>query len=50
VQDAKPVDISERKKREKEYMKGKIKQLEVNSKSKNIIVLYRGINEYRKGL
>jgi hypothetical protein len=35
---------------ERKYLDSKIKQLEVNSKTKNIILLYRGINEYRKGL
>ena len=52
IQDTKLVDIPERKKkeREREYTKGIIKHLEVNSKTKNIIVMYRGVNEYRKGL
>jgi hypothetical protein len=31
-------------------MKGKIKKLEVKSKTKNIIIFYSAINEYRKGL
>ena len=33
----------------KEYLKPKIDELETNSKIKNIIDLYRGINEFKKG-
>jgi hypothetical protein len=32
-----------------EYVKGKINELETNSKNKNIRYLYRGINEFKKG-
>jgi hypothetical protein len=31
-----------------EYLKDKINELESNSKNKNIRVLYRGINEFKK--
>jgi hypothetical protein len=33
----------------REYLKGKINELETNYKSKNIRDLYRGINEFKKG-
>jgi hypothetical protein len=33
----------------KEYLKGKINELETNNKNKNIRDLYRGINEFKKG-
>jgi hypothetical protein len=35
--------------KKKEYLKGKINELETNSKTKNIRDLYRGINEFKKG-
>jgi hypothetical protein len=34
---------------EREYLKGKINELESNSKNKNIRDLYRGINDFKKG-
>jgi C4-type Zn-finger protein len=33
----------------KTYMKAKIKELETNSKFKNVRDLYRGINNFKKG-
>jgi hypothetical protein len=35
--------------KEGEYLKDKINELKPNSKNKNIIDLYRGINEFKKG-
>jgi hypothetical protein len=35
--------------KKREYMKGKINELETNNKNKNIRGLYRGINEFKKG-
>jgi hypothetical protein len=35
--------------KEREYLKGKINELETNNKNKNIRDLYRGINEFKKG-
>jgi hypothetical protein len=35
--------------KKREYLKGKIKELESNSKNKNIRDLYRPINEFKKG-
>jgi hypothetical protein len=35
--------------KKREYMKGKINDLESNNKNKNIRDLYRGINEFKKG-
>jgi hypothetical protein len=35
--------------KKREYMKDKIKELESNSKNKNIRDLYRGINAFKKG-
>ena len=35
--------------KKKEYLKAKIDELETNSKIKNISVLYRGINDFKKG-
>jgi hypothetical protein len=35
--------------KKREYFKGKINELEINNKNKNIRDLYRGINEFRKG-
>jgi hypothetical protein len=32
----------------REYLKGKINELETNNKNKNTTVLYRGINEFKK--
>jgi hypothetical protein len=37
------------RKKKREYLKGKVNELESNSKSKNIRDLYRGINELKKG-
>jgi hypothetical protein len=37
------------RKKEREYLKGKINGLEANNKNKNIRDLYRGINEFKKG-
>jgi hypothetical protein len=34
--------------KKKEYLKAKINELETNSKNKNIRVLYRGINDFKK--
>jgi hypothetical protein len=34
--------------KKREYLKGKINELETNSKNKNIRDLYRGINEFKK--
>jgi hypothetical protein len=33
----------------REYLKDKINELATNSKNKNIIDLYRGINEFKRG-
>jgi hypothetical protein len=35
--------------KKKEYLRGKINELETNNKNKNIRDLYRGINEFKKG-
>jgi hypothetical protein len=35
--------------KEREYLKGKINELETSNKNKNIRDLYRGINEFNKG-
>jgi hypothetical protein len=35
--------------KKREYLKAKIKELETNSKNKNIRELYRGINDFKKG-
>jgi hypothetical protein len=35
--------------KKREYLKGKINELETNNKNKNIRELYRGINEFKKG-
>jgi hypothetical protein len=35
--------------KKREYLKGKINELESNNKNKNIRDLYRGINEFTKG-
>ena len=37
-------------KNKREYLKDKIDELETNSKIKNIRHLYRGINDFKKGL
>jgi hypothetical protein len=37
------------RKKKREYLKGKINELETNNKNKNIRDLYRGINEFKKG-
>jgi hypothetical protein len=37
------------RKKEREYLKGKINELESNSKNKNTRDLYRVINEFKKG-
>jgi hypothetical protein len=33
----------------REFLKGKISELAMNSKNKNIRDLYRGINEFKRG-
>jgi hypothetical protein len=33
----------------REYLKDKFSELAINSKNKNIIHLYRGINEFKRG-
>jgi hypothetical protein len=35
--------------KKREYLKGKINELEMNSKNKNIGDMYRGINEFKRG-
>jgi hypothetical protein len=35
--------------KKREYLKGKINELAMNSKTKNIRDLYRGINEFKRG-
>jgi hypothetical protein len=35
--------------KKREYLKGKINELETSNKNKNIRDLYRGINEFKKG-
>jgi hypothetical protein len=35
--------------KKREYLKYKINEIELNSKNKNIIYLYRGITEFKKG-
>jgi hypothetical protein len=35
--------------KKKEYLKGKINELAMNSKNKNIRDLFRGINEFKRG-
>jgi hypothetical protein len=35
--------------KKREYLKGKINELEINNKSKNIRDLYTGINQFKKG-
>jgi hypothetical protein len=35
--------------KKREYLKGKINELETNNKNKNIRDLYRGINEFKEG-
>jgi hypothetical protein len=37
------------RKRKREYLRGKINELETNNKNKNIRDLYRGMNEFKKG-
>jgi hypothetical protein len=37
------------RKKKREYLKGKINELEINNKNKNIRDLYRGINEVKEG-
>jgi hypothetical protein len=37
------------RKKQREYLKGKMNELESNSKNKNIRDLYRGITEFKKG-
>jgi hypothetical protein len=34
--------------KKREYLKGKVNELETNNKNKNIRDLYRGINEFKK--
>jgi hypothetical protein len=43
----KPADISGNKNRK--CLKGRINDLAMNSKNKNITDLYRGINEFKRG-
>jgi hypothetical protein len=35
--------------KKREYLKGKINELETNNKNRNIKDLFRGINEFKKG-
>jgi hypothetical protein len=35
--------------KKREYVKGKINELETNNKNKNIRNVYRGINEFKDG-
>jgi hypothetical protein len=35
--------------KKREYLKGKINELEINNKTRNIRDLYIGINEFKKG-
>jgi hypothetical protein len=35
--------------KKREYLKGKINELAMNSKNKNIRDMYRGINEFKRG-
>jgi hypothetical protein len=35
--------------KKRKYLKGKITEIELNSKNKNIRHLYRGITEFKKG-
>jgi len=35
--------------RNTEYLEGKINELEINNKNKNIIAFYRNINELKEG-
>jgi hypothetical protein len=35
--------------KKREYLRGKINELETNIKNKNIRDLYRGVNEFKKG-
>jgi hypothetical protein len=37
------------RKHEREYMKGKINELQTNNKNKTLRDLYRGINEFNRG-
>jgi hypothetical protein len=37
------------RKKKRESLKGKINELEINNKNKNIRDLYGGINEFKKG-
>jgi hypothetical protein len=37
------------RKKEREYLKGRINELETNNKNKNIRDLYKSINEFKKG-
>jgi hypothetical protein len=37
------------RKKKREYLKGKINELETKNKNKNITDLYRGINEFKEG-
>jgi hypothetical protein len=34
--------------KKREYLKGRVNKLETNNKNKNIRVMYRGINEFKK--
>jgi hypothetical protein len=35
--------------KERQYLRGKINELETNNKNKNVRDFYRGINEFKKG-
>ena len=37
------------RKKKRGYMKVKVNKLEENSQNKNILVMYKGINEFKKG-
>jgi hypothetical protein len=44
-----PILVATLRNKEREYLKGKINELETNNKNKNIRDLYRGINKFKKG-
>jgi len=37
------------RKKRREYLKGKVTELETDNKNRNIRDLYRGVNEFQKG-
>jgi hypothetical protein len=49
VQNLRPETSRTFRNRKREYLKGKINELETNNKNKNIRDLYRGISEFKKG-